>query len=748
MVQRSWDDILRDAIDGKTAVEDVIRAMFDRNTGLAQLPEGPTIDFKAQLSPVDGPKAGELARDILGFSNTEGGLLVGGVDDFRRLIGHGSVDVRQLRQELGPYIGTRVEYDYVETTVSVSGSSLSVVGLVVPRSRASSPGLLRKLIQQNGFIRKVKYLPGSLFYRSGDQTLVELPGDSADERAQELGFSWAAPRTRSSFILKEDRPLLRLYESINDRVFGRDNELAEMRALFDDPRGRGVSIAGLGGIGKTELAIRLVQSLHDSRKFKYVYSASAKEAVLGASGVQQVDPAFRDLSSFLRDLASWLGVQPTDGGNDELETQCVEELKKIDRTLLFVDNLETIVDRRVTEFLEHRLPSNVWLVLTGRVHRVRSFVAARELQPLGLRPSAQLLRHEFKRQGLPDLADQPIEILEQQAERLYCHPLAVRWFAWSCKLKPSTWQERLSVELADVESFCIAHTLRTLPEAACRVLCALIAMRNIVEPTDSQIARVTGLGGTDLETALFELECSGLLAVVIGDDGTATYAPSTLSEGPAAEVSRRNGWEREYASNLRSMTRAQDGVEALSSVVQDILRLSLSQIRNFTTSERRDLVQRIHRNLPKCPVGIAPKLVALHAECERHDGNLVTSDDLYARAAEGCLASTDSRLDRHRAPILVEAATVALSRGHTRAQAQRALAYLEPVSEGTWSTARVLGMLTEAASICDDREKMIRYRSRAESYLEAHRGDMAAGQIAQMEAALYRADSRSGNQRR
>ena len=25
-------------------------------------------------------------------------------------------------------------------------------------------------------------------------------------RAQTLGFSWAAPRTRSSFILKEDRP--------------------------------------------------------------------------------------------------------------------------------------------------------------------------------------------------------------------------------------------------------------------------------------------------------------------------------------------------------------------------------------------------------------------------------------------------------------------------------------------------------------------------------------------------------------
>lgn len=61
----------------------------------------------------------------------------------------------------------------------------------------------------------------------------------------------------------------------------------------------------------------------------------------------------------------------------------------------------------MTGFLENRLPSNVWLVLTGRVHRVRSFVAARELQPLGKRAAAQLLRHEFKRQGLAHLYGLP-----------------------------------------------------------------------------------------------------------------------------------------------------------------------------------------------------------------------------------------------------------------------------------------------------------------------------------------------------
>ena len=118
-------------------------------------------------------------------------------------------------------------------------------------------------------------------------------------------------------------------------------------------------------------------------------------------------------------------------------------------------------------------------------------------------------------------------------------------------------------------------------------------------------------------------------------------------------------------------------------MVLDLLGLSLWQVKGFTPRERQDLVERIQRSLPKCPDGLRPKLVALHAECERHQGNPVTADDLYRRAAEGCLTSNDLRIERDKAPILAEAATVALSRGHTPAQAERAIRYLEPIQDGT-----------------------------------------------------------------
>ena len=128
-----------------------------------------------------------------------------------------------------------------------------------PVANFEYPNLLRKDIDvRPGLVRKLKYLKGTLFYRLEDETFSESPYEDVEARAHELRFSGAAPRTRTSFLLQEDKPGLRLYAPINDRFFGREGELAELISKFDDPRGRGVSIAGFGGVGKTELAIRLV----------------------------------------------------------------------------------------------------------------------------------------------------------------------------------------------------------------------------------------------------------------------------------------------------------------------------------------------------------------------------------------------------------------------------------------------------------------------------------------------------------
>jgi hypothetical protein len=62
-------------------VEMRVPALIDRKTGAFLPCEGIQLDYKATLDLGRPGSVAETARDILGFSNSQGGLLVLGVDD-------------------------------------------------------------------------------------------------------------------------------------------------------------------------------------------------------------------------------------------------------------------------------------------------------------------------------------------------------------------------------------------------------------------------------------------------------------------------------------------------------------------------------------------------------------------------------------------------------------------------------------------------------------------------------------------
>lgn len=166
LVQIDNDEILRRMIADEIPVKDGILALIDRVSGHFQPEEGLYLDYKQQVRVDSSTSIAELARDVLAFSNTEGGLLIIGVADSREIFGHDAIDTRKLRDALGPYIGTRVTLDLEEIPVSVHGSTRRIVVVHARRSLNAYPNLLRKDIDfKPGLVRKLKYLKGTLFYR-------------------------------------------------------------------------------------------------------------------------------------------------------------------------------------------------------------------------------------------------------------------------------------------------------------------------------------------------------------------------------------------------------------------------------------------------------------------------------------------------------------------------------------------------------------------------------------------------------
>jgi hypothetical protein len=744
MVQVPYADILLRVVSGEVPPRDGITSIIDRQSGRLTVPEGELIDFKVMLKLDNAASIAETARDILGFSNKNGGVLIFGVSDGDGVVvGHEALDFRRLRDALGPYIGTRVNFDLDVLSVSVGGRNQHLIVAVVHRSQAAYPNQLRKDIElRPSLVRKLKYVRGTLFYRRGSDVLAESPYGDIESRARELGFSGAAPRTRNSFLLQEDKPGLRLYAPINDRFFGREAELSELLSKFDDPRGRGVSIAGFGGIGKTELAIKLVSELNRRGKFSLIYSGSAKQTLLGPGGPQQTDPVFIDLPTFLTDLAGWLGFTTPRMTLEELTSACLSELTKLPKVLLFVDNLETVNDRELLSFLDNKLPPNCWIVATARVHKIRNFVYPKALDEMDPSDAARLLRHELKRQGLDEYSGTDIGELSNRAKTLYCHPLAIRWYAWACKREPKTWNTVIpGLNKDELETFCVAYTLGHLDEPSLRVLGAVIAIGGTMDSTDECIRDTSGVSDSILDGCLWELECSGLLYATTDENGVTTYSVPPLAQKPAADLARHKGWETNYVYNLQAYVRQHLYATPESSLVRDLLKLEPRRIQYYSNEERKELMVRIDRALLKCPERFALKLKVLKAECERHLDMPVSADDLYRECAEIVLAKGPvPNGDVERAKILLEAATVAKARSQSDLQIKRAVLYLEAILHTYFAPLRVLGMLAEMYGMLGDRQSYERYRELIDEYRESHE-DVRDYHLDAVEEALARAET-------
>jgi hypothetical protein len=521
-------------------------------------------------------------------------------------------------------------------------------------------------------------------------------------------------------VLEEDRPGIRLYAGINDKFYGRESEIDELIAKFSDPRGRGVSIAGFGGIGKTELAIRLVAELHKRGTFQTIYSGSAKQTLLGPGGSQRTDPVFIDLPTFLDDLCGWLGLDMPKMPLRELEQACLAEIKKHKKVLLFLDNLETVSDRDLISFLDDKLPSNCWVVVTARVHKIRSFVYPKELREMEEDDAARLLRHELKRQGLDKFASLPISDLRQKAKTLFCHPLAVRWFAWACRRSPGMWQTGIgSIDQRELESFCVGHTLGGLEPQTQRVLGAILAIGPVCDATTECVRTTSGLNESIVERSLWELECSGMINVTTDEDGVTTVSVAPMVERPAAELARKNGWESEYVQNLRSFVESQRAVPSDSPLIRDLVDMRAGRIQDYTSGQKRELIARVDRALQRCPEQHQLKLKCLKAECHRHLDEPVSADDLYRECADSIMERgkvKNSEVDKTR--MLIEAATVAKARAQTEPQIRRAISYLSAVEHTDFAHLRVLGMLTEYYAILGDRPNYEKYLRFVTSYRE------------------------------
>lgn len=151
--------------------------------------------------------------------------------------------------------------------------------------------------------------------------------------------------------------------------FGRAKEMdVVMRALSPADRTWGVLVDGIGGIGKSALAIEAAHRAQDTALFDAFVFVTAKQTILAPSGIRELAPAARTLDDFLSETARVLGQPgiPKLGGDDKRRA-LLNALRAM-RALLIYDNLETLSKEEqeaMADFLRE-LPPACKAIITSR----------------------------------------------------------------------------------------------------------------------------------------------------------------------------------------------------------------------------------------------------------------------------------------------------------------------------------------------------------------------------------------------
>ncbi len=151
--------------------------------------------------------------------------------------------------------------------------------------------------------------------------------------------------------------------------FGRDKDMdIALRALSPEDRTWGVLVDGIGGIGKSALAVEAAYRCKEKSLFDAFIFVSAKLDILAPDGIRALTPAARTLDEFLNETARVLGqIGIAQLAGDGKRRALLDALRST-RALLIYDNLETLTkedQEAMADFLRE-LPQGCKAIITSR----------------------------------------------------------------------------------------------------------------------------------------------------------------------------------------------------------------------------------------------------------------------------------------------------------------------------------------------------------------------------------------------
>lgn len=258
---------------------------------------------------------------------------------------------------------------------------------------------------------------------------------------------------------------------------GRADDEEKIIKMLKSSMHRVITIAGAGGVGKSALTLKIVNDIIRDNiiEYDFIVWVSAKENKLSYLGIEDLEPTLKNYDELLDTILNVVGFDADSYGEDNKKKECdINDLfDACNRVLLIIDNLETITDERIINFILDSHP-NVNFIITSR--RGLGQVERRyDLKELKEKDAIHLFRIICKEKGLQELQIADESLIRSYVKKVYCYPLAIKWVLGQAALGKDIMCviDGINEQSSDISKFCFEQVFSELSLEAKSILYAL-----------------------------------------------------------------------------------------------------------------------------------------------------------------------------------------------------------------------------------------------------------------------------------
>ena len=379
-----------------------------------------------------------------------------------------------------------------------------------------------------------------------------------------------------------------------NRFIGRTETIKKVIKALQNRRMFLISISGIGGVGKSAVALKTARNLIEegSKLFSYIIWVSAKKTYLTLEGIRSESQIFSNLIQLLDVILKMTGFNEYLSYTMPVKKQSVLQILSLDKFLLIIDNFETVSNP--SEFLGFfeeigdKCPETKILMTTR--HQLGSsekIIDLREFQfPEYKEFIDYLFNEKFKIETKPRAED--IRVLFERTGGL---PLATEFFVGQITGQNSLQKiiRRLKQHEISKDSlieFSFNESFKLLSEDEKKVLFSISLLDS---PNLNNISFLTGLDEFDVEECIEKLMKLSFININYELENTVysilpltkTFLDKNLDSDPtlSSELSAKNE-EYQFITNVSKQI-ATDEIEHSLSVTSDNIAVRLARAAYF-----------------------------------------------------------------------------------------------------------------------------------------------------------------------